>query len=564
LAKIFPELLPENIKSDPKRNAEINVYQAFQKLDDDYRVFYSASWQQRKIDQAAVDGEADFIVAHPKMGVIVFEVKGGGIALDANTGEWTSTDRNSQVHIIKDPIDQARRNRYALKEKLSDLPGWDQTKFLNMGQAVIFPDIIVPKQSLKPDIPREIVIDHHDLEEIDLVIPQIMRYYSSSNMSVGTLGHNRLSMLERLLAKSFSISTPMGVEINSLEDKLIKLTEDQMRILDFLGTRRKAAIKGCAGSGKTMLAVEKARRLFNEGFDVLLVCFNNALATYLSDKLPNISVVTFHQLCEALVKEADISPKKSIDIHEYYDRSLPEAGFDAAVVLGKKFDAIIVDEGQDFREEYWMVINELLDEINGILYIFYDDNQNLYKGSPINTVIEEEPFLLTENCRNTKLIHELVRNYHKDKEQIESRSPVGFQPEIIYFNSEIHLKNKLQSLLHKLVNEEHIYTDDIVILTPHSQAKTAIKSGTQLGNFVITENTVKRNNEIQCTSVYKFKGLESKVIIMVEIGPLIFERLKEIMYVGCSRAKSYLVLMIDDYLQPSEMLEIKEFCKVIS
>lgn len=562
MAKIYPERLPENIKSDPKRSAEINVYRAFQKLDDDYRVFYSASWQQRKINQAAVDGEADFIVAHPKMGIVVFEVKGGGIALDANTGEWTSTDRNDQVHVIKDPIDQARRNRYALKEKLFDLPGWDQTKFLNMGQAVIFPDIIVPKQSLKPDLPREIIIDHHDLEEIDLVIPQIMRYYSSSDVSIGSLSHIRLSMLEKLLAKSFSISTPMGVEINILEDKLIELTDDQMRILDFLGTRRKAAIKGCAGSGKTMLAVEKARRLFEEGFDVLLVCFNNALATYLSDKLPNISVVTFHQLCDALVKEADISPQKSKDIHDYYDRVLPEAGFDAAVALGKKFDAIIVDEGQDFREEYWMVINALIDDNDGILYIFYDDNQNLYKGSPINTVIEEEPFLLTENCRNTKLIHELVRNFHKDKEQIESRSPVGFQPEIIYFTSEIHLKNKLQSLLHKLVNEEHIYTDDIVILTPHSQAKTMIKSGLRLGNFVITENAIKHNNQIQCTSVYKFKGLESKVIFLVEIGPQILERIKEIMYVGCSRAKSYLILMIDNNLQHDEKSEIEKFCKL--
>jgi len=562
LAKIFPERLPESIKSDPKRNAEINVYQAFQKLDDDYRVFYSASWQQRKINQAAVDGEADFIVAHPKMGIIVFEVKGGGIAFNANTGEWTSKDRNGQIHEIKDPIAQARRNRYALREKLFDLPGWDQTKFLNIGQAVIFPDIVVPKQSLKPDLPREIVIDHHDLEEIDLVIPQIMRYYSSSDMTVGSLGNIRLSMLERLLAKSFSISTLMGVEINNLEDKLIKLTEDQMRILDFLGTRRKAAIKGCAGSGKTMLAVEKARRLFEEGFNVLLVCFNNALATYLSDKLSNISVVTFHQLCEALVKEADISPQKSKDIHDYYNRVLPEAGFDAAVALGKKFDAIIVDEGQDFRKEYWIVINTLIDETNGILYIFYDDNQNLYKGSPINAIIEEEPFLLTENCRNTKLIHELVRNYHKEKVNIESKSPEGLQPEIIYFTGEIQLKKNLQSLLHKLVNEEHIYTDDIVILTPHSQAKTTIKSGLQLGNFVITENIVKHNNEIQCTSVYKYKGLESKVVIIIEIGPLIIDRLKEIMYVGCSRAKSYLVLFIDENLQPNERFEIEEFCKV--
>lgn len=563
MAKIFPERLPESIKSEPKRNAEIIVYQALQKLEDDYRVFYSASWQQRRINQSAVDGEADFIVAHPKMGMIIFEVKGGGVAYDATAGVWTSIDRNGETHTIKDPIEQAKRNRYALQDKLMDLPGWDQRRFINIGQAVVFPDIVVTDKLLKPDLPRDIIVDHNDLDEIHLVIPQIMRYYSSSDMSIGSLGHDRMSLLEKLLAKSFNIRTPIGVEIDYLEEKLIQLTEDQMRLLDFLGTRRRAAISGCAGSGKTMLAVEKARRLFDEGFEVLLVCFNNALADYLSGKLPDISVITFHGLCEYLVKEAGMTPQNYKDIHDYYDRVLPEAGFDAAIALGKKFDAIIVDEGQDFRDEYWMAINELVDEAQGILYIFYDDNQNLYRGSPINTIINEPPFMLIENCRNTKLIHELVRQFHTHKEVMDSKSPEGFQPEIIYYSCDAQLKKNLQSLLHKLIQEERIYNYDIVILTPHSQQKTAIKNGEKLGNFSITENSAQRQYEVQCTSVYKFKGLESKVIILVEISSAVRERLRELMYVGCSRAKSYLVIMIDNILPHDEKSEIERICKVI-
>ena len=94
----------------------------------------------------------------------------------------------------------------------------------------------------------------------------------------------------------------MGYE----DDRLINLTERQMLILDFLSNRRPAQrFKGCAGSGKTMLAMEKARRLASEGFDVLLTCYNAALATSLARHVPErITVMHFHGLCRELVKEA--------------------------------------------------------------------------------------------------------------------------------------------------------------------------------------------------------------------------------------------------------------------
>lgn len=545
------------------RAAEIKVYKAFKSLDNEYRIFYSTSWQQKRIYHAAEDGEADFVLAHPKMGVIVFEVKGGGIVFNANKGEWSSRDRNGNVHLIKDPVKQASKSKSALLEKLKSLPGWDNNRFLNMGHAVIFPDIFVTENYLKQDLPKEIIVDHQDLENLNKVIPTIMSYYSSGDLKTGNLGNDRLERLEKLLARSFNITTPMGVEFDYLEEKLIHLTEDQMNILDHLGSVRKAKIKGCAGSGKTMLAVEKARRLSEEGFNVLLVCFNFALANYLVQKAPNICVKRILELFEDLVKEAGIKPRNAKDIHDYYDNVLPEAGFDAAVALGKKYDAIIVDEGQDFRELYWLVINEVLSKPNGILYVFYDDNQNLFKSLSIDSIIEGDPFLLTENCRNTKLIHELVRNYHQEKEIIKSKSPDGFKPEIYYYENEAQLKNNLQSLLNKLINQEKIDNRDIVILSPHSQENTLIKNGAKLGNFLVTENPVQKNNEIFWTSIYKFKGLESKVILLIDISPSIINKLNEFMYVGCSRAKSYLALMVDKNLFADLKSEIESVSDVI-
>lgn len=193
------------------------------------------------------------------------------------------------------------------------------------------------------------------------------------------LGRDRLHIVERLLARSFNVHTPLGVELEQQDEKLVELNEQQMSILQFVRTRRRAAIAGCAGSGKTMLAVEKARQLCEQGFDVLLTCFNAALAGELQQRLDGVHVTHFHGLCKEMAKEYGFSLRKPTSEQEYHDVILPEQLLDAAQEAGPQYDAIIVDESQDFKEIYWIGLSTLLRE-NDIFYVFYDDNQNLYGG----------------------------------------------------------------------------------------------------------------------------------------------------------------------------------------
>ncbi len=183
----------------------------------------------------------------------------------------------------------------------------------------------------------------------------------------------------------------MGYE----DERLISLTERQMLILDFLSTRRRAAIKGCAGSGKTMIAMEKARRLASEGFEVLLICYNAALATYLAKSAPEgVTVMNFHGLCREFIKEGGFVLRPVKDQQELFDTVMPEMLLEAIDKIGPQFDAIIVDEGQDFKENWWLPLVSLLhDQDQGILFVFYDDNQNIYQeGQKVSLVVEESPW----------------------------------------------------------------------------------------------------------------------------------------------------------------------------
>src|SRR5690606_6411963 len=122
-----------------------------------------------------------------------------------------------------------------------------------------------------------------------------------------------------------------------------------------------AFIEGCAGSGKTMLALEKARQLAGQGFDVLLLCFNAPLAEYLYERAPEgVSVFHFHGLCKHLAKEAGIGYRAHRSEEEYYNEVLPNMLLDAIDELGPQYDALIVDEGQDFRDTWWEILAFLL------------------------------------------------------------------------------------------------------------------------------------------------------------------------------------------------------------
>lgn len=559
MAKIYPEHLPESIMNDPKRNAERKVFEALLGLPSSFVVFYSVGWQSRK-DGYARDGEADFVIAHPDYGVLVLEVKGGGVAYDAIMGQWTTTDRYGESFVI-DPVEQAKKSHYTLLDKFKDLPEWDSSRFLTIGHAVCFPDVVIGNKTLKLALPREIVVDYDDLEKIEEIILRIFEHYADKSRRA-SLGRDRMVIVESLLARSFNIKTPLGVELDREDKKLVELTERQFAMLNFLSSRRKALIAGCAGSGKTMLAVEKARQLHEQGFNVLLTCFNAPLATYLAERLPEISVLHFHGLCRELGGKTGFTISSVKSEQEYNEVVLPELLMKAVDETGPMFDAIVVDEGQDFKETYWIALAGLLNEKEGIFYVFYDDNQNLYGGtSSLKGIIDEDPYVLSENCRNTKSIHKVVNAFYSGSTRITCNGPEGRTPELHTYRDSAEMIKGIQSVLHKLINEENVLADDIVVLTPHSQERSELKEGSKLGNFTLTSAPPRRMNEVQATTIHRFKGLERKVVILAEIDSNYLYNPEILMYVGSSRARAHLLFFVDQNTPTEIKSQIEIACK---
>src|SRR4051794_27065037 len=115
--RIFPEEIPARVRQASGRAAEVKTYHALRdQLDDEFTVMYSVAWLGRSDDGTSRDGEADFVLLHPRHGILVLEVKGGAISRTAN--EWSSTDRRGNRHRIKDPLAQARKSAYAILRKL--------------------------------------------------------------------------------------------------------------------------------------------------------------------------------------------------------------------------------------------------------------------------------------------------------------------------------------------------------------------------------------------------------------------------------------------------------------
>jgi len=549
MARIYPEHLPAGVEQNPGRQAECKVFERLTQLSDQFTVFYSVAWQLRSRYTGVQDGEADFVVAHPDLGVMFIEVKGGGIRYDANLDQWYSLARSGVVYEIKDPVQQARDSKGALLKKLEELPGWEPGWF-TVGYIACFPDVTYDASACRPDLPREIVMDSADLEKADTIIRRAFAHYAGETGGGRGLGMERLQKLTHFLAHSFELSTPLGVELEYQDQQLVRLTEQQMGILNFLKRHRRALVEGCAGSGKTMLALEKARRLSEQGFEVLLTCFNFPLAEYLSKRVPDgVTVQSFHGLCRTLASAAGLKYRAYKDDQDLFDNVLPAMLLEALSTLDDSyhFDAVIVDEGQDFLPHWLENLMFLLrDTEQGVFYVFRDNNQNIYRRAEgLASIVAAPPYALDTNCRNTQRIHAVVNQFYRGEAPLDCIGPQGISPEVHCYRDANDQIRILRSKLHKIIKEEKIAAREVVLLTPNNPQKTDLQPGLQLGNFHLVERVENLETDILVSSIHRFKGLDSKVVIIANIHAFQADWLDQVFYVGASRARTYLTLLVD-------------------
>lgn len=555
MARMFPDRIPAQYRDEPARDAECAVYEALiAALSDEYAVFGWAAWVSKKPSSGAHNNEADFVIAHPEHGVLVLEVKGGVIGHDAVTGTWTSTSMNDVVHVLKEsPFEQATRHRYDLERKLKESPGWPAAP-RPFGWAVAFPDCKAPAGDLGLNSPRELVLEYNDLDRLAERIAAIGKYWrGSENENRGApLGDSGMDVVIRVLAKSFKLRMPLGRAIKEDDRRFIELTETQFSVLDGLSGNRRVLVTGGAGTGKTLLALEQAKRLARDnGFRTLLTCFNLPLAEYLkasSDDVPNLTVLNFHELCADFARRAGREvnvPAGDAAANEYFRHELPALLVDALTVLPDRFEAIVLDEGQDFTADNRAALELALeDREESVLYVFQDQTQAIYRDATLWPEAGMMTYVLTENRRNTRAIHEVLGQLAGDT-RTRALGPAGTAPEFILARDGREQAKELSRVLHRLIREESVAPGTIAVLVSSRRGEPALVEDGRIGAFEVTTEHDADDGRVLFESVTRFKGLERDVVILTRLDEVEYVEYAPMLYVGASRARSLLIVIGD-------------------
>ena len=540
-------------------SAEVKFYEACTRINGDYHIFHSVGWIS-KTESGALDGEADFLVCHPDWGFLVLEIKGGRIRGDYKSGKWLSIDRNGRQFEIKDPFKQSMKGKFNILSKIKEHRDWEllARKRFSLGHAAFFPDVDDGRALKGPNAPIEIIGDRSDLSDLDKWLERAFRYWynGETNSQANPLGVNGVRLIQKIFARSVQTRPLLSAQIELEETERLTLTRQQIQTLDLLSRQRRVSISGGAGTGKTVLALEKAKRLADEGFKTLLTCYNVPLSRHLEEvckDYTNLEVYGFHKLCKSIIDQADLysgrdliaEAKVSFPGLELWDQYFPISLAYALDVVEIRYDAIVVDEGQDFGEEYWLPIEMLLMDSNtSPLYIFHDENQDLYTRA--NTFpTDASPITLSINCRNTEQIHKAAYKYYKGP-SIDPSKLIGDDIKLLMAPDLPKQAKKIQEFVSTLFTVERVPSSSIFILIANRQRREDYENA--LRRFSLPSglrwsrlgNASKRGITIE--TVARFKGLEAEVLVLWGLDDLPKEERRRMLYVGISRAKSILVL----------------------
>lgn len=559
MTTIIPELTNAQLAELPSQ-AEAKVYKALRDgLPSDFIVFFQVGWILRREEENAKDGETDFVICHPDLGYICVEVKGGGVGFDSSSGEWFSVDRHHHKHAINNPVSQALKAKYSIRSKLNEHQRWRELSLTNVlrGHAVFFPDIGDANALSRPDMPAALIGCFKNLQNSKAWIDSVFAYWRNDAPGYASIGRRGLDVFREVFARSFEIAPLVSSQLADLEARRLVLTKDQMRVLDFLRSRRRVAVSGGAGTGKTVLALEKARRLAAEGFRTLLTCYNRQLADHLSSLCTgtqNLNVMSFHQLCHRQVERANRTSGRDLVSEAkltypgkgLYEVQLPNALGYSIEILPDRYDAIVCDEGQDFCEEFWLPLELLLSDYDkSPLYVFYDDNQNLYSRAG-TFPIQDEPFSLTTNCRNTAPIHESAYKHYKGTPVNPPDIP-GDEVQFEVAPSRDSQAAKISNLIVDLVAIQGVAPSDITVLLADAIHKaefyTALRKHPLPKPATWLEEGTGGETTVLIDTIQRFKGLESSVVILWGLDTIDLSHRQELLYVGMSRAKSLLIIV---------------------
>lgn len=545
MAKMIPDL-PKEFDS---KSQEGLMFDELSSLSDDYYVFHSFSIVLVKKKELH-ESETDFVIFHPKKGIICLEAKAGQV--DYTDGAWRY---GSGIKMKKDgPYNQASANKWKLKDYMIEKGLQFELEKCKLLHAVWFPDIPLSKikgRQLPSEADPQITLTSDSFGRIEEEISRIFSYDISAGIITDLSERDVKNILEKVLAPSFSLISLGEVQKERTQRVFKRMLTEQVALLNYLEEQNNAIINGLAGTGKTVMAVEKARMHADKGEKVLFLCYNSFLKEYLKSTYENpyISYYTIDgftcKICDTEKSDYNILEEKLLD--DYCTGNFP-------------YQHIIIDEGQDFGKDELEEINiiSLLKDIaisnndvnntNRTFYLFYDKNQ-MIQSDNVPKYIEEADCKLTlyRNCRNTTNIAQTSLRFlgSDSAPRLADSATLGDIPKMGFITNVENAVELLNRVIEKYFEDGYSM---ITILTCKTETSSIF------AEYVKDSVYRYKNKNLRFTTCRKFKGLESDVVILVDIDRETFDDGTELMYVGASRAKYKLSCLVN--MSEEECLEL--------
>lgn len=548
MARLLPHLDPASITQPGERKvAEVLCAQ----LGPEVVVFHSYPWlrperHERSQKECLQEGEADFVIVHPRFGIMVVEVKGGHVFYDAQNMRW---DRWGATHQMKDPFTQASKNMHAL-EALAQERYFKAGLPFARGFCVVFPDCSW-SGTPPPGSVNNNLFSARDLSLLGGRIESLFRAFDRRS-DHKLLPAAVLDGIVRTLTSEFKLTPVLWREIEEQERILFRFTEDQIQMLGLLSEYKRAAVQGVAGSGKTQLALAKAKEFADQGLRVLLLCYNRMLGDWLEEQTSGykdkIVAANYHRLASDWCARAKVPfNATSSDDDAFWTTEAAQRLENAIERLdNERFDAVVVDEGQDFHSSWWDSIEWLNRDLSdGRLYVFYDPSQRLQYAQEQALPRFGTPFVLPYNCRNTRRISQFCSTSIGRDIKVKTGAPEGQEPESCVAESPEAQKQAVTRCVKGwLSGTGGLKKSQIAILSPSALAQSSLRNLASLAGIPLTDDLAvwRADQAVLLTTVRKFKGLEADAVVLFDVQKV--TGVSPMLYVAASRAKHLLTIVV--------------------
>ncbi|HYX35297.1 MAG TPA: NERD domain-containing protein [Oligoflexus sp.] len=561
MARLYPNT--DKVRVIFASQAEEQFYQHCKMLSSDWSIYYSCTLTSIEGDQGLTDNEIDFVLYHPRFGLIILEVKGGRISYDPDSQQFHTENRFGERFSIKNPFAQAlnwksRFLRY-LKKKNVKLP---------MTHMVCLPSVHEQDFPDRPDVENMLLIGRQRLENLEealvnaVTAAQPARFLQFDDVA---------DAVDKILRGShYTSRLYIRDYIDQHEGKVKDVEHIHDTLISPMVSTKRLAVEGEAGTGKTMLAMALAKHFRDLGQKVLLLSPNPVLNQYMRETVGSrIEVQTYAEFASDfgvdILKRAPDYEGSREDWIQYVG---PERLKASILKSSKRFDVLLCDEAQDVQPFWWESIEASLTSPDSHFYIFFDRSQGVFgSGSSEGHFVPEDVlpistpyFPLVNNYRTTKEISTFSRNFRTGRQILNSHSGrLGYIPELVLYKDSADAQTKLQELITRLCEQEGLRSEELTLLSARRpfQEGSFLQNVQKLGNYDLFDighdrKAPRTDRTVAVSTIQAFKGLETSVGIIGNLSeynmPLTNPIMASLLYVACTRAKHmlYILLQQDD------------------